>query len=83
MTEKGKVFKNKKNRTFLLGNAELLEITGIAENSEKGSAIVRYKYKWSPTPFYELRKDNESCSVLPSEDEVEFIKFDTGWQVKK
>lgn len=83
LTEKGEAFRKNRKSNFIVANAKLLEITGISENTENGTAIVRYKYKWEPEAFYELRKNKDNCSTSPAEDEVEFVKYDTGWKVKK
>lgn len=73
---------------YLIAKSEVTEIIGIANNENSGTAIVRFKYKLTPTDLYEIRyyynnQNKDNCKLQEYESELEFIKFDTGWQIKK
>ena len=67
----------------------MVDVLGIAENKNTGTAIVKFRFKHKPTPFYNLRRykhkkrNKDNCTENFQEQEIKFIKFDDRWEIKK
>lgn len=89
ISNKANEFKKANSKdSYLIAKSEVTEIIGIANNENSGTAIVRFKYKLKPTDLYKIRyyyknQNKDNCKLQENESELEFIKFDTGWQIKK
>lgn len=82
-TSKGKEYflgeqKNENTFRFKLFTETFDKVIGIAIDKEKGTAIVKYSTRINNTPIGETLSKTGKSQTL----EVEFKKFDTGWQVE-
>lgn len=73
---------------FKVAATEIIEILGISVSKEANSAIVKFSYQLSPLSLFELRKTKFSekyndCIQGIVEEEVKFIKYDTGWKMEQ
>ncbi len=74
---------NPQDDTYLLAQFSIDEILGIALNEEAKTATVKYAYKLNPTAFMTIAVNNGKCKTGTFTHEMEFIKYDTGWQVRE
>jgi len=77
-----------KRAYFKVATVEVVEIIGISINKESNTATVRFTYKLNPTELYNIRwskyhSQSPDCPKGNIEDEVTFIKYDTGWKMEQ
>ena len=71
----------KYNNKIALTSIEFSEIIGISQTENE--ALVKYKTKSIPTPFYNLQTwSRVDCKESESESEIILVKYDTGWMIK-
>lgn len=71
-------------RQVLMYKNEILDILGISINQEAKTAVVKFSFRRTETPYRKLitRKKSNSCKPGNAEREMEFVFYDTGWQIK-
>lgn len=79
--------KNNSKNIYEVAKSEVTEVIGVSNNESNNTATVRFKYILIPNDLYEVRKNyqkssKDNCKLREYEQEVEFIKYDTGWKIK-
>ena len=83
-TKAGLKYKSKKSKQYKLTELEVKDIIGISINEEEKTALVRFSYEVTYTPFKKVQnRSYRNCKSAAGEYEVEFIQYDTGWKIKK
>jgi DNA-binding PadR family transcriptional regulator len=93
LTSSGKRFQSSKKdrigKLFEVATSEVVEVLGISENKNTGRAVIKFRYTYTPSPFYNLRRykdkytQKDNCANTSYEEEIEFRKFDDRWEIKK
>lgn len=94
LTEKAKSELSGKSKSGMYGKTtyykvattQVVKILGISTSNDGNSALVRFSYRLKPTALYNLRKyksGSSNCSNNIIQQDVKFIKFDTGWQMEQ
>lgn len=66
---------------YIVAKAEIIQILGISMNKEMKTATVLFTYKFVPTALFDLK--TADCGTANIEQEMEFVKYDTGWKLKQ
>jgi len=77
---------------YVVANSDVLQVTGIAHSNDNMTATVTFTYRYIGTELFDLRNYNpllvgnrrtKDCADDVVEQQIELIKYDTGWKLKQ